>query len=140
MRPTGLLLAAALLLIAAGCSSISDSISSPFEWSSDSIASSSRSSSRGRASYRDDVRDYTAAYVQSGGEFATFSTGLGNVAAKHGVSDWQADEDTYFGIGAGLKKANQTPAQFTVWQSNLAGTDADKAAAMQRGYDSYQPR
>jgi hypothetical protein len=139
MRRATLLLGSLLLLAATGCS-ISDSISSPFEWSSDSSASSSRSSSQGRASYRSDVRDYTAAYVQSGGDFTTFTRGLSNVAARHGVSDWESDLDTYTGIGAGLKKANQTPAQLEVWKTNLAGSDADKATAMQRGYDETPTR
>ncbi len=143
MRRIVLLLAAVLLPGASGClsssESISKSISSPFEWSSAS-SSSSRSSSRGRESYRDDVRDYTAAYVQSGGDYSTFTRGLSNVAAKHGVSDWESDDDTYEGIGAGLRKANQTPAQLSVWQQNLAGGDSHKAAAIQDGYDSYKPR
>lgn len=140
MRRTVLMLAVPLLAAATGCSSISDSISSPFEWSSASFASSSRSSSGARESYRDDLRDYTAAYVQSGGDFTTFTRGIANVAAKHGVSDWDADDDTYEGIGAGLKKANQTLEQFSVWQANLSGGDASKAAAMRRGYDAYTPR
>ncbi len=149
MRPTimrlrFLLLGGCVLVGASGCvtssKSSSESSSSPFVWSSASFGSSSRSSSGGRESYRDDVRDYTAAYVQSGGDFTQFTRGLSNVAAKHGVSDWENDMDTYAGIGAGLKKANQTPTQFTAWQTNLAGTDADKAAAMQRGYDSYKAR
>src|SRR3982751_520168 len=103
MRRTVLLLGAVLLPVATGClsssESISKSISSPFEWSSASSASSSRSSSRGRESYRDDIRDYTAAYVQSGGDYTTFTRGLSSVAAKHGVSDWESDNDTYEGIG-----------------------------------------
>lgn len=127
----------AVALLLAGCS-ISKSISSPFEWSSDSIASSSRSSSKDRGqSYRDDVRDYTKAYVQSGGaDFASYTSGLGRIAAKHGVSDWSADEDTFVGIGAGLKQAGVKLADLEVWKTNLAGTDASKAASIQRGYDA----
>lgn len=144
MRRIVLLVGAVWLSVATGClsssESISKSISSPFEWSSASSGSSSRSSSRGRESYRDDVRDYTAAYVQSGGDYTTFTRGISNVAAKHGVSDWESDDDTYEGVGAGLRKANQTPAQLSAWQQNLAGGDAHKAAAMQDGYDSYKPR
>lgn len=132
------------LLAVSGCFSSSESSSksssSPFEWSSASSGSSSKSSSRGRESYRDDVRDYTAAYVQSGGDYTTFTRGLSNVASKHGVSDWESDHDTYEGIGAGLKKANQTPAQMSVWQQNLSGGDATKSSAIQDGYDSYKPR
>lgn len=133
-----LLLGSSLVLLATGCS-ISTSSSSPFEWSSDSSASSSGSSSRDRsAEYRNDVRDYTAAYVQSGGDFDAFTRGLTNVAAKHGVSNWESDTNTYVGIGQGLKKAGVTPMQLDVWKTNLSQGDSSKAAAIQKGYDSYQ--
>jgi hypothetical protein len=134
-----LLLGSSLVVLVAGCS-FSESSSSPFEWSSDSSASSSGSSSRDRsAEYRNDVRDYAAAYVQSGGDFDTFTRGLANIAAKHGVSNWEADNNTYVGIGQGLKKAGLTPMQLDVWKTNLAKGDASKAAAIQKGYDSSTP-
>jgi hypothetical protein len=128
----------AVLIVAGGCGSISKSVSSPFESSSWSVESSSRSSSpeRGQA-YRAGVRDYTQAYVKSGGDYATFSSGLAGIASKHGVSNWEADMDTYVGIGEGLKQAGVTPMQLEVWKSNIAAGDAAKAAAMQKGYDSY---
>src|SRR5258706_6234518 len=109
--------------IAAGCS-ILDSISSPFSWSSDSIASSSRSSSRNRSEdYRNDVANYTQAQVQSGGDFPTFTRGLSQIAAKHGVSDWESDSNTYVGIGQGLKRAGVTQTQVDVWGTNLSHGD-----------------
>ena len=127
------------LVCVTGCSSISKSISSPFESSSASSESSSRSSSpeRGQA-YRDDVRDYTQAYVKSGGDFAAFSNGLSGIAQKHGISNWEADMDTYQGIGEGLKQAGVTQMQLEVWKTNLAGSDPSKAAAIQKGYDNYK--
>jgi|SRR5262245_54756102 len=134
--PLGLALA-----LLAGCS-ISRSSSSPFEWSSDSSASSSASSgssSRDRAEeYRNDVRDYTAAYVQSGGQFDAFPRGLSNIASKHGVSNWESDNNTYVGVGQGLRKAGVSPEGLSVWKANLAGGDSSKAAALQKGYDSYK--
>ena len=142
MRIPAYLLAGALAILVAGCSiseSISKSVSSPFEWSSDSIASSSGSSSRTRANYVSDVRDYTQAYVKSGGDFDSFTRGLSDIAAKHGVSNWESDNDTYIGIGQGLRKAGATSMQLEVWKTNLSKGDASKAAAIQRGYDSYRP-
>ena len=136
---TSVLLVSWLVAMATGCSiseSISKSVSSPFEWSSASSGSSSASSAARGEAYRNDVRDYTAAYVQSGGEFSTFTRGLGNIASKHGVSNWESDDNTWIGIGQGLKKAGQTPAQLSVWKTNLTNGDAHKAAAMQQGYDS----
>ena len=136
---TSLLLASCLIAMGTGCSiseSVSKSISSPFEWSSASSGSSSASSAARGEAYRNDVRDYTAAYIQSGGEYANFSRGLGIIASKHGVSDWESDNDTWIGIGQGLKKAGVTTAQLAVWKTNLTNGDAQKASAMQKGYDS----
>lgn len=133
MRLLGPVLCGVGVLLLVGCS-ISDSISSPFESSSDSLASSSGSSSKERASYRNEVRDYTSAYVKSGGDFDNFTRGLDSIASKHKVTNWEADQDTYVGIGAGLKAAGVTKEQFAVWQTNLTKGDATKAAAMQKGY------
>jgi hypothetical protein len=128
------------ILVLAGCS-ISESVKSSFESSSASVTSSSGSStssgssSRERESYRNEVRDYTSAYVKSGGQFENFTRGLDSIAARHDVTNWEADQDTYVGIGAGLRAANVTPEQFRVWQTNLAGSDGAKASSMQKGYD-----
>jgi hypothetical protein len=127
----------AVLVLSAGCGSISDSISSPFESSSHSIASSSRSSSPERAeSYRNEVRDYTASYVKSSADVAAFQRGLAGIASRHGVANWEADQETYVGIGQGLKKAQVKPTDFEVWKTNLSAGDPTKAASMQKGYDS----
>jgi hypothetical protein len=123
-------MSAALLLAAAACSSISDSVSSPFESSAASSASSSPSSE----SYRNEVRDYTVSYVKSGGQFDAFTRGLSGVAQRNGVTNWESDQNTYVGIGAGLKKAGVPPDQFEVWKTNLSKGDATRAASMQKGY------
>ncbi len=127
------LMAAALLAAATGCSSISDSVSSPFESSAASFESSASSSPSGE-SYRNEVRDYTAAYVKSGGQFDAFTRGLAGIAQRHGVTNWESDQNTFVGIGAGLKKAGVSPEQFEVWKTNLAKGDAARAASMQKGY------
>lgn len=114
-----------------GCSiseSISKSISSPFE-------SSSGSSGGGESGYEADVRDYTVAYVKSSQDVAAFEQGVAAVAMKHGVSNWQASEATYRGIGEGLGKAKVTSTQLEVYKANLAHGNAAMAAAMQQGYE-----
>jgi len=40
-------------------------------------------------------------------------------------------------LGEGLKQAGVTQMQLEVWKTNLAAGDASKAAAIQKGYDSY---
>ena len=122
-----------VMLAAAGCSfsdsseSISKSISSPFQ--------SSSASSPSAEAYQNDVADYTHAYVISGGQFDTFMKGLANVAERHGVTNWEADDATYTGIGRGLAKAKFTPAQVEVFGKNVSGGDAKKARLVQEGFE-----
>ena len=139
VRPRSAQLAAGAVIILAlsGCSisgSISDSISSPFKWSSHSSDSSSEGA---KESYQEDIRDYTEAYVRSSSDLEGFRKGLASLAEKHGISNWEADEATYTGIGAGLGKARVKATQLEVFKANLAKGDAVKAAAMQKGYDQY---
>jgi len=139
------ILAAVLALVLAGCS-FSESSKSSSESSASSSASSasssdsSASSGARRDSYVTDVSAYTEAYAKSGGEFEGFTRGLASTAEKHGVNDWQSDPDTYTGIGAGLKQAGTSPAQFAVWKQNLTEGDATKATAMQKGYDAAKAK
>ena len=51
------------------------------------------------------MRNYTSAYVKSGGDFDSFNRGLADIAAKHGVSNWESDTNTFIGIGQGLRVA-----------------------------------
>jgi hypothetical protein len=128
--------AAVLALGMIGCSisnSISDSISSPFKWSSQSSKSSDE-----KESYQGDVRDYTEAYVRSSTDLEGFRKGLASVAQKHGVSNWEADVATYTGIGEGLGKAQVKQTQLEVYKTNLAGGDAVKASAIEKGYQRYK--
>ncbi len=128
---------APLLLLALafvpGCSSFSassDSISSPFV----SSASSSKSSSP-EAAYREDVSDYTAAHLQSGGTADELRRQIGSLAAKHGITDWENNPSTYRGIGEGLAKAGYRQVQVDAFKKNLA-TNPEQAGWIQDGYDA----
>ena len=123
-----------LLTTAIGCSfsdssvSISKSISSPF--------TSSSASSPSAEAYQNDVADYTYAHVISSGQVDTFMKGLGSVAERHGVTNWEADDATYIGIGQGLGKAKFTQTQVDVFAKNVTNGDAKKTKLVQQGYDS----
>jgi hypothetical protein len=116
-----------------GCSfsdssvSISKSISSPF-------ASSSRSSSPEEA-YVNDVRDYTSAYMKSGGRPDELRRELSALAEKHGISDWERNKATFRGVGAGLGKAGARQVEVDAFKQNLATTD-EQATWIQEAYDS----
>ena len=102
------LICTGVLLLLVGCS-ISESVKSSFESSASSSASSSGSSSKESESYRNEVRDYTSAYVKSGGQFENFSSGLGSIAQRHKITNWEENKDTFVGIGAGLRAGSVTP-------------------------------
>jgi hypothetical protein len=136
LRAMLLAVMAVVALAVTGCSisnSISDSISSPFKWSSRSSDSGDQ-----KESYQRDVRDYTEAYLRSSSDPTGFRNGLASLATKHGISNWEADEATYAGIGEGLGKAKVKQSQVEVFKTNLAGSDPVKAAALQNGYDRYK--
>jgi len=124
---------AALTAVSMGCSlsdssvSISKSISSP-------IASSSRSSSPEDA-YTNDVRDFTAAYMKSGGRPEELRREISALAQKHGISDWEQNKATFRGIGAGLAKAGAKQVEVDAFKQNLTTTD-EQAKWMQEAYDS----
>src|SRR6516164_7262202 len=131
------LVIATLIVGISGCSlsassaSISESISSPFKSSSDSSGDS-------HAAYQADVRDYTAAYIRSGGDYDTFERKIGSVAAKHGITDWELDTGTYVAIGQGLRKGGLKPIELAAWKTNLARDDLSRADLIQKGYDAAQ--
>ena len=97
--------------------SSSDSVQS----SSESVSGSSRSSSgssspeaQQASRYEHDVADYTEAYVISGGSDGGFLRGVGDIAEKRGVSDWESHERTWEGIGRGLARVDVSQVQLDV--------------------------
>ena len=127
---SGVWVLVAVLLLAVGCSFSYSSKSS-----SESSASSSGSSESSETQYRNDVRDFTAAYVKSGGRLDDFKRRLGDLAKERGITDWELNLLTYEGIGRGLKKAKGSQVELETYTTNLTGGDPKKAKAMKDGYD-----
>ena len=141
-RGWSLVLLLAGSLAVGGCSfsysskSSSDSSKSSSKSSTGSSESSSASSSPDRAraqKYKDDVADYTQAFVTSGGAAASFKDGIGAIAEKRGVSDWESDAATWEGIGVGLARANVTKEQLEVYKQNWSGGNTEAMEGIQRG-------
>lgn len=118
------------LALATGCSSISDSISSPFESSS----ASSRSLEGSQAAFRRDVEQYTATFARSNGDLSLFSKGVGDLAARRGITNWQSDPGTFTAIGRGLRDAGADRGQLEAYVVNIARGDAAMADAIRKGY------
>jgi hypothetical protein len=130
----------AVILLALQACSISKSSSDSSESSSDSSASSSASSSppSKESLYRDDVRDYTAAYVKSGGQIADFNAKVSQLAQARGITNWEENMATYEGIGQGLAKAGVSGVAYDTYVTNLSRGDPNKAAAIRKGYQSVK--
>ena len=134
LRILSILVFASALGTTTGCSistsleTISDSISSPFE-------SMSGSSGGESSAYREDVSDYTVAYVHSGGALDAYRLGLTALANDRGISNWEEDAFTCGSIGLGLQRANYDEAELQAFASNLFGTNTEKLLRMRAGYD-----
>lgn len=135
----------ALALTSAGCSfsyssaSISDSIASSSKSVSDSISSSSGGSSASEKAYREDVRDYTARAVKDKRSVEALEAGLPGVAETHGVTDWEADQSTWLGVGEGLRKAKATQEMVDAWGQKLSQGGASRASAARLIQQGYAP-
>jgi hypothetical protein len=85
------------------CSSISDSSRSI----SRSISSPSESSSENEedSMYKSKIRDYSYGYAKAGGDPQAFARGIGALAQRRGIHDWEKDETTCRAIGEGFRDA-----------------------------------
>lgn len=133
-RPLAAALLVAGLAAAAGCGSLSDSSESSSAFISSPITSFSRSSSP-EIEYREDIRDFTAAHIQAGGNVENLWRGLGEVAAKHGISDWENNEATFHGIGQGLARAGYSQVQTDAFVSVLTRSE-QQVRWIQEGFTS----
>lgn len=135
---TSLILTVGFIAFGSGCGSLSNSSQSISKSVSKSISSPLQSLSRSSSpsdAYEDDVRGFTAAYMKSGGDPSQLRAEVSTVAAKHGVTDWEASKETYVGIGAGMAEAEVTSAELEAYKRTIA-TDDEQAQWMQEGYDS----
>jgi len=125
---------ALLLLVAAGCSSISASSESISKIVSSPSTSLSASSSP-EDSYKEEVKDFTAAHVQQGGTTDVLLREVGKIAQRHGITNWENSEATFHAIGAGLAKAGKNQTEVDAYKANVTQTSA-QAEWLQKGYDA----
>lgn len=126
-----------LSMTMAGCS-FSDSSGSISDSTSSLISSPSSISGKSKK-YQNEIADYTMAYVKSsqpGEDYNSFLKGLSDIAAKEGVTNWEQDSLTYWGIGKGLKKAHVEGTAYETYKNNFAKGDSRKMEEIQEGYES----
>ena len=138
----GIALVACTVLLAgamAGCSfsASSKGSSKSSESSSDILSSpftSSSASSSPEDAYREEVKDFTASYLESGGNASKLEQEVGKIAEKRGISDWESNEATYVGIGKGLHKAGLKQVELDGYKASIADNE-QQADWIQDGYD-----
>jgi len=126
----------ALSLSLTGCimSSISESSGSISDSSTSSSKSSKSSSDESKESYLRDIKQYTAVYIRSNSDMNGLIKGLASISEKHGVTDWEAYDATFLGIGEGFAKAALTQQQVDQNAAFLAEGDQLKIAIIQQGF------
>jgi len=124
----GCSLSASSASLSASVESSSKVVSSPFESSASSLKSA-------ETRYREDVRDHTVSYLRSGGDVQAFQAELAEVARQRGISDWEASNATWEGIGEGLARAGVSGADFESHLFALTGSDAAKMATVRAAYE-----
>ena len=137
-------LALVLLAVPVGCSFSysSKSLSKSSKGISKSVSTSSKSSSESSKSeetrYREDVEEYTEAWLSSGADRSEsdFLGGIADFAEKRGISDWESDAVTWEGIGRGLGRAKLGAAGLEAYKRSWAAGDPARVALIQRGYDA----
>jgi len=129
--------AAGLLLGGLGCS-FSDSSKSISDSINNSSESSSSSSKDGKSAFADDVVEYTQAYVKAGARAESFLGGIGELARKRGISDWESGDATWLSIGRGLGMTKATNAELAAYENAWTGGDKQRIAAIQRGIDKVR--
>lgn len=130
------------LFFLSGCS-ISDSISSSSD-SSRSISRSSTSSSgpevpeETRKAYEKDVLTYVSAIGRSDISGEDFMRGLGSIASRHSITDWENYKFTYVAIGEGLKKAGVQEDEIPnlPYLKALLGADSKRLDYVKEGFGS----
>ena len=144
------------LLAVGACRSISDSVTSPSRWvaqsseasadssgaSADSSNAASRSVSgssspqdeRAQTSYREDVRVASRTFAATGADSEAFVRQIGEIAERHGVTDWEADRATWLALGEGFRQAGLSQEQVDGLLLQLGHLQSPERGYVHEGY------
>lgn len=125
------------LLAGLGCS-----VSTSFSTSSDSISGlvtsfsdSSASSSEGEASaFLGDLSALVSVWVETAPPDAALLAAAGDVAARHGVSDWEGRPATYRTLGEGFRMGGLGEEAVRKFAREVLGGDARITTLVLEGY------
>ena len=73
-------------------------------------------------------------WLRSGGDVESLRAGIGELARKKGITDWEQDQKTLTGIGRGLKKASISGQRYTDLSAAVAAGNTQAAEWIRKGY------
>jgi len=114
----------------ASSDSVSNVVSSPFKWSSNSSSPDDDSST--------DVSNATESWALASTDVAALQRDVTRIAASYGVTDWRSDPITFQAIGKGLRRAGIAPPRYESIKAELAAGEPRAAAWIQNGYDAVE--
>ena len=136
LRSVMLLALACAMVLSAGCSfvysskSSSDILSSPFKSSSKSADDDVE-----EAAFQEEAAGYTSAYVAAGSiDHDSFQKGLSDIAARRGISDWEANPATWTSVGRGLGQAELSEAAVADYVDSWSAGNDEILALVMQGY------
>jgi hypothetical protein len=138
MIRSALLVSTCVVAIAvSGCttSSTSEASSESSSDSSDSSSHSSSDSSSPEAAYERDVAYATRTWALGGTDVAALQRDITRLAGENGISDWENVEETWKGVGRGLKRAGAVGDRFTTTSTQIAANDSQRLAWIKSGYE-----
>lgn len=127
-----------VLALSIGACSVSWSISESSESSGSSSESSSPKDGVGTSKipYRDDVANLTMSVAGSNFTSANFMAAISRIAQQRGISDWESEKATYYGIGKGLNKAGVAKENISrlTFLSGVLNSRSDARRWIESGY------
>jgi hypothetical protein len=73
-------------------------------------------------------------WLRSGGDVASLRAGIGELARKKGITDWEQDQKTLEGVGRGFKQASISGQRYTDLSAAVAGGNLQAAEWIRKGY------
>ena len=105
-----------------------------------SISGSSASSAANRhhhhEAYYIDVRESAAAAILAQATTDEVLRSISRAATQHGISDWEAEQESYLALGEGLRMGGLNEEQARTWISQLSDGNAETSRLITQGYQS----
>jgi hypothetical protein len=121
--------------VALGCAWISDSSRSVSKSVSSPLRSSSNSSGGAEdPAYMREIRNFSYGFAKAGGEPDAFARGIGSLALRRGIQNWEADQDTCRAIGEGFRDSGVGKSALEELIGRSVPPTSQAAAWMRAGY------